>query len=68
MTKSWNWYSQWNKMKVAFLVRYNQLLSTSWKNKTARQSISMEGAREKGEYFFSVSLVVWFIGTRLGTW
>lgn len=55
-------------MKVAFLVRYSQLLSTFWKNKTARWSISMDGAREKGEYFFSVSLVVWLIGTRLGTW
>lgn len=55
-------------MKVAFLVRYSQLLSTFWKNKTAWWSISMDGTREKGEYFFSVSLVVWLIGTRLGTW
>lgn len=55
-------------MKVAFLVRYNQLLSTSWKNKSARESISMDRVREKGKYFFSVSLVAWLIGTRLGTW
>lgn len=39
-------------MKVAFLVRYSQLLSASWKNKTARRRISMDGAREKDEYFF----------------